>query len=316
MRLELKAKHYLGIGVALAIVLTDFVFLFSFAPGMIGPKKWFFAPIFVVGIFLGALPFFQDFLAEKKRQKELETKFLEFVRNLGEIVRSGVSIPQAIIQVRQAGANYGALTPYIEKLANQIEWGYPLNDALTIFAKDTKNVVIRRSVGIVIQAEKSGGDLAAVLGAVSGSVLEIKKLKDEQKSQAYGQMIQGYIIFFVFIGIMIVMQVYLIPKLSEISGEVVAGLSASFAGSGAGEKTDLTSVFLGTIVVQGLFAGLMLGKFSEGSFTAGVKHAVIMILGGYLLMTTISGLLGAGSSAVTTGTAVAVALLVRRQWAR
>src|SRR3989344_4540027 len=252
MRLEVKAKHYLGIGVALAIVLTDFVFLFSFAPGMIGPKKWFFAPIFVVGIFLGALPFFQDFLAEKKRQKELETKFLEFVRNLGEIVRSGVSIPQAIIQVRQAGANYGALTPYIEKLANQIEWGYPLNDALTIFAKDTKNVVIRRSVGIVIQAEKSGGDLAAVLGA----------------------------------------------------------------GSGAGEKTDLTSVFLGTIVVQGLFAGLMLGKFSEGSFTAGVKHAVIMILGGYLLMTTISGLLGAGSSAVTTGTAVAVALLVRRQWAR
>src|SRR3989344_2819588 len=101
MRLELKSKHYLGIGVALAVVLT----------------------VFVVGIFFGTLPFFQDFLAEKKRQKELETKFLEFVRNLGEIVRSGVSIPQAIIQVRQAGANYGALTPYIEKLANQIDWG-------------------------------------------------------------------------------------------------------------------------------------------------------------------------------------------------
>src|SRR3989338_3966454 len=216
---ELKIKYIVGVALALAVCITDVILFFSLNPASFGPKEWYFAPLFVIGVFLAAFPFIQDVLAENRRQKELEVKFLEFVRSLVENVRSGVSIPQAILQVRTAGANFGPLTPYISKLANQIEWGYPLHDALTIFGKDTRNMVIRRSVAIVIQAEKSGGDLAAVLEAVAGSVLEIKKIKDEQKSQAYGQMIQGYIIFFVFIGILIVLQVYLIPKLGEIGSE-------------------------------------------------------------------------------------------------
>ena len=215
MRIVLTWKHYLGITLGAIIIVLDFIFFFNFLANF-GPAKWYFAPIIVIGLFAAGIPFVTAIMDENQRQKEIEVKFLEFVRSLVENVRSGVSIPQAILQVRTAGANFGPLTPYISKLANQIEWGYPLHDALMIFGKDTGNMVIRRSVAIVIQAEKSGGDLAAVLEAVAGSVLEIKKIKDEQKSQAYGQMIQGYIIFFVFIGILIVLQVYLIPKLGEI----------------------------------------------------------------------------------------------------
>lgn len=295
------------------IVLLDFIFFFRFT-SPVGPSAWYFSPIIVLGLLAAGFSFVQDVLRESERQREMELKFLEFVRNLVETVRSGVSIPKAILQVRSSGAEFGALTPYITKLANQIEWGYPLHQALTIFGNDTKNPVVKRSIAIVIQAEKSGGDMAAVLEAVSSSVLEIKKLKDERKSNAYSQTIQGYIIFFVFVAIMIVMQVYLIPQLSKIGGDVASGLAGAIGAgaAGGGKASDLGPIFLETIVVQGIFAGLMIGKFSDGDFRSGLKHSLVMVVGGYLIMTTIAGLFESSEGA--KGAATAVFLFARLRW--
>lgn len=291
--MELKIKHYIGMILGFLILVIDFVLFFSFTGETIGPKEWYFSPILVIGALIGTITFILDFLEENKRQKELETKFLEFVRALVETVRSGVSIPQAIVHV--SNVNYGSLTPYIQKLAHQVEWGYPLHDALTIFANDTNNSVIKRSIAIVIEAEKSGGDMGSVLESVTQSVFEIKKIKEERKSNSYTQTIQGYIIYFFFVAIMVVLQVYLIPKLGSVGGELGQGLGTIGVGSlGAGAgggNIDFGPIFIATIIVQGLFAGLMLGKFAEGDYKSGLKHSLIMVIGGYLVISTAIGLI-------------------------
>ena len=293
MRQELVFRHWAGIGFGSAILLSDLIFFFSFITPF-GPKIWYFNPLFVVGSFIIALPFILDFFAEQKRQKEMEEKFLEFVRSLVESVKSGVSIPRAVQHT--SASNYGSLTPYVKKLATQIEWGYPLHEALTVFVTETNNPVIRRSIAIVMQAERSGGDMGSVLESVTNSVLETKRIKEERKAQAYNQIIQGYIIYFIFIIIMLVLQVYLIPKLGEIGGEVMVGLSGAGVGESvsgaAGGGMDLGAIFLVTIIIQGLFAGLMIGKFAEGNFKVGLKHSIVMVLSGYLLMNMTVGILG------------------------
>lgn len=288
----LKTEHYAAfVGMLLAII-ADIILSFG---------KWYFFPILVVVVLLGILPFILDFFNEIKRQKEIETKFLEFVRNLVETVRSGVNIPQAIAQVKNSGANFGALSPYVNKLANQLEWGYPLHNAFTVFAKDTRNPVIERSVSIVIQAEKSGGDMASVLEAVTQSVLEVKQIKDEMKSSAYNQIIQGYVIFFVFVGIMIVMQIFLLPKLGDIGSEIGGSIGGMMGGGGTSpvEKADLSPIFILTVIVQGLFAGIMLGLFSEGKISPGIKHSIILMTVGYLIITVMTGIAGTPEPAAT-----------------
>ncbi len=291
MKIEIKTKHKLFMSAGFLIILADFIFFFNFLKDF-GPSIWYFNPVLVVGILLGTFPFITDFMNETKRQKELEFKFLEFVRNLVENVRTGISIPQAIVY--SARTDYGALSPYVRKIANQIEWGFPLQQALTTFANDTKNDVIKRSVAIVIEAQKSGGDIGAVLQSVTESVWEVKKIKDERKSSAYTQTIQGYIIYFFFVAIMIVMQLFLIPKLGAIGGDLGSGLGTIGVGSlggggGSGTAIEFAPIFIATILIQGLFAGLMLGKFAEGDFKSGVKHSLFMAIGGYLIMSTITG---------------------------
>ena len=287
MEIKIKSKHIAGFVIGFIILILDFMLFFDFSTLSI-ESRWF-RPMIVIGFLFMGIIFFLDFLNENKRQKELELKFLEFVRALVETVKSGLTVPSAVVAI--SNANYGSLTPYIKKLAYQIEWGYPLHDALTIFAEDTKNKIIKKSVAIVIQAERSGGDMSLVLQAVTNSVVEVKKIKEERRTGAYSQIVQGYMIFFIFIITMLILQKFLLPKLGELGTEVMSGLSGTLPGfSGVTQAPmDFGSVFIGLILIQGFFAGLMIGKFSEGDLKAGLKHSVIMMVLGYVLITTIIG---------------------------
>ena len=280
--MEIKHYHITAIIISVLIIAFD-IYRFYGTPWLM--------PLFVVGAFLGGLPFLIDFLRENKKQKEIETKFLEFVRALVENVKSGIPIPRAILQI--SDEDYGALTPHVKKLANQLEWGFPLREALEIFANDTRNSVIRRAISIVMEAERSGGNMTEVLEAVTNSVYSIKKIKEERRSTTFSQIIQGYIIFFVFIIIMLVLQIYLIPKISTLGTEVTTGggLGASPLGVsfGAGTQTfKFETIFTWLVIIQGFFAGLMIGKFSEGELKAGIKHSVALVVIGYLIISTVT----------------------------
>jgi archaeal flagellar protein FlaJ len=280
--MKFKKEYLIGIGFGLVLVAFDYFYLFE--------TRWFYAAI-VLSIGIGLIQVWFDLLRENQRDKEVEEKFLEWVRALVGTVKSGISIPAAVVQVSRK--DYGALNPYTIKLANQIEWGIPVRKALLTFSNDTNNKVIKRAVSIVMEAEKSGGDIENVLVSVTNSVVNVKKMKAERKSSAYSQIVQGYIVFFIFIGIMLLMQIKLFPLLEGMSGGLGGALSSvGFGGGaigGAEQTVDLDKIFFMLTMIQGLFAGIMVGKFSEGSLKQGLLHSAILMMSAALLITTIKG---------------------------
>ena len=282
--MEIKTRHIMGIMFGAGILLLDFLFLYPINVG-------FFRAVIAVAVFVAIFQFWLDALAEAKRQMEIEEKFLEFARSLEETVRSGIPIPKAIIEI--SDAHYGPLSPYVKKLARDIQWGIPMRESMMNFARRTKNNIIKRSITIVIEAEQSGGNIQDVLAAVTASVLQIKKIKEERRTNTFSQMLQGYIVFFIFVGIMVVLQIYLLPQLSEISGTALAGIGS--ISSILEPKTEVPStinfdlIFTFLILVQGFFAGLLIGKFAEGNYKVGLKHSLILMLFGYLIFTAVTG---------------------------
>ena len=107
MRHTFKEKYWIGIIAALILLGFDFYLYY-----ILGSKRWFFSLI-VVSITIGWLQFWMDFFAENKRQKEIELKFLEFIRNLVDKVRSGVTVTKGIVNV--ADEDYGPLSNYVKK---------------------------------------------------------------------------------------------------------------------------------------------------------------------------------------------------------
>ncbi|MBN2567391.1 type II secretion system F family protein [Candidatus Woesearchaeota archaeon] len=289
-RLQFDLRHSLTMGMGLILIGLDAVFFFG-TP--------LFIPLIVVAVTLGWSQYWIDFFRERAAQGQYEAQFGEFVRNLVAGIKSGMPVSRAIIHV--AKNDYGALSPHVKKLANQIEWTIPVHKALVNFGAATRNPIIARAISTVIEAEQSGGNIEDVLESITISLMEIKKIKQSRKASIQGQVIQSYIIFFVFLGVMIIIQNLLIPYISsmEASGFGIGEGGINLAQTRAVQIEEsmaidyrslprffetfglwlvsLHGIFLSLTLVQGLFAGLVIGKLSEGDIQAGIKHSLILM---------------------------------------
>src|SRR3989338_5804602 len=263
--MEIRKQHWFGIifGVIVAVVGAILFWNNNLLYLVVG-----------IGVLIGVTPFMLTLMQESKDEKEKEEMFIEFSRSLVESVKSGTPIVKSIINIQNKP--FGVLSPHIKKLANQVALGIPLTRALVIFARDVDNLTVSRAVALIGEAERAGGDIGTVLESVATSVAEINKLKKERRAAIYNLVVQGYIIFFIFIAIVLVMQFKILPILGDI------GQGANFNSFGVIESSatpsgteDVSRAFFYLLIAQGLFIGLFIGKLTEGNIKAGIKHSFV-----------------------------------------
>jgi flagellar protein FlaJ len=273
---SIKKPQIIGIIVALVVIVLSLIFLRDSE-----------VLYFLLGIsfVIAGLPFFVSLILESREARNKEEMFLEFARNLVESVKAGTPISKSIINIRNK--DYGSLTPYIQKLANQISLGIPVKTALETFARDIKSKTITRAVTIISESEKAGGRIEDVLDSVAKSVAQIEKLRKERKASMYNLIVQGYIIFLIFIVIMLVMQFKILPIAAGLGGQIGTGETSAYGGDfggllgASGERAtpeQLARPFLYLLIIQGFFIGLVIGKLSEGKIRAGLKHSFVLVL--------------------------------------
>ncbi|MEI6732089.1 MAG: type II secretion system F family protein [archaeon] len=281
--MKLKKIHWIGLVFGILMIATS-AFLFL---GKNNNLMYFMSGLAVTII---VIPFVMDTILANKNEQEIDEKFLEFSRNLVESVNTGTPISKSIVNSKRN--NYGVLNPFIEKLANQISLGIPVNTALMTFAEDVGSPVIGRAVALMREAERAGGQIEYILESVAKSMAEVEKLKKERKAAISTLVVQGYIIFFIFIGIMLVMQYKILPLTAGIGSfgnmgslSVSSITQASSAPAKAVDIQEFSKPLLYLLVTQGLFAGLTIGKLAEGSLKNGIKHSFILAIAALLIYT-------------------------------
>ncbi len=280
--MELNRSHYVGIAIGAIVLVVALILM----------KTDYFFFLLGIGIILASLPFVLSVIQKNKEDAEKEKMFLEFSRNLVESVKSGTPINKSILNVKNK--SYGALTPHIQKLANQISIGIPLRQALEIFSKDVRNRTISRALVLIGQAEKAGGNIGGILEAVGEAVSMSDKLKRERLSSISALISQGYLIFFIFIVIILVMQFKILPMISGLSGSGMESLGGVMS-MGGGTQIDpksLSGSFLILLIVQGFFTGLTVGELSEGNIKAGIRHSFILMVAAFLIFTGVNLIFG------------------------
>ncbi|MDO8468105.1 MAG: type II secretion system F family protein [Nanoarchaeota archaeon] len=274
--MELTKMHWIGIIAGLIVI--GFSFLFT--------GSNFFMVIIGIGFIIVALPFVIEIIIEARRNSEKEEMFIEFARSLVESVKTGTPISKSIINMKNKP--FGILSPNIQKLANQISMGIPLRIALQTFAKDVDNKTITRSLVLIGQAERAGGDIGEILESVAGAVSLSDRLNKERRAAISTLVVQGYIIFFIFIIIILIMQFKIIPLISGIAdiGTINNAGVSSGLNLGGGTPIDaktISGAFLYLILIQGFFSGLTIGKLSEGNIKSGIKHSFALMLMSFVI---------------------------------
>lgn len=261
-----------------SVVISSVVFAVDFI--LFIQQIQIFSSIAIFAVLTFAFPIMLFVYNGYRQKKQMEEMFPIFLRDFVETIRGGVTLPQAFKALRKN--DYKTLTPLVGKIAAQLDWGIPVDTVLMNFSKETESKLITRIISSVIESHRFGGNLADTFEALSNTSLEVEKLRQERRLYLQSQMLTGYIIFFVFLAVIIGLGKFLVPSLSEVSA---AGLG-TLTGGGA-SPTDLSAqykiIFRNLILLQGLFAGLAVGKMAEGSEISGVKHSMIMMVVGIVV---------------------------------
>ncbi|MCD6477428.1 MAG: type II secretion system F family protein [Candidatus Aenigmarchaeota archaeon] len=259
-----KEREYLVLG-SFVIGVTIIVMNFLLFQGVVQV----FTTINILGASLIVGPATIAKYVEYKKSRKIESMFPNFLSDVVSGTQSGMTLTQSI---KAASKNeYGPLSPYVKKMASQIDWGIPFDQVLKGIAKELRSKLIDRTVSTIIETHRSGGSISDVLESVSTSVTEVERIKEERKAHVYSQILTGYVIYFVFLGVIIGLQKFLIPTLS-FTGVSQFGVPSTKESTG-----NYNTVFQNLIVIQGLFSGLAIGKMSEGSIMAGLKHVIVFI---------------------------------------
>jgi flagellar protein FlaJ len=231
--------------------------------------------------------------AKEKHIHEIETRLPDFLRDVAEAGRFGMTLADAIV-VASSG-RYGELTPEIKKMAAQIEWGVPASEAIRLFATRVKTPLVVRMSSIIMKANDAGGNVADVLTMVSHDAKETILTDEERGVTMQTYVLVVYIAFFVFIATILILQGQFLPKMEEAGASVSEQAEKAGIGEipGVSIQTDIipavSFVFLLSVIVHAVGDGLLAGVIQKGSISIGLRHSFIMLLSGFLSLRILFG---------------------------
>ncbi len=271
-----EEKKFLGIIPKKYKLLTISIFFAAFLVFLsITIVPYEFYGLFIgTAVMVGFIPYSISTYLNKKKILQIEDNLPAFLRDLAESRKTGMTLPQAIY--KSSKVDYGALTPEVRKMSNQVSWGIPFDKVLQDFANRIGSKFTERSVEIIIEAEKSGGALADTLDSVARDAHLIKESEKERKSKLSQQAMIMYAIYFLFIAIVVSLQRLMIPMISS-RGFAVSTMDP------AAVIAFYKNLFFSMIIIQAVFNGMLAGQIAEGSPVIGLKHSAIFLTVGVIV---------------------------------
>ncbi len=207
-----------------------------------------------------------------KWRKAIDEHLPDLFRNIVQAQEVGMTLPKAIEDASKR--DYGPLTSELKKMTTQISWGANFEDALLAFGNRVGTVLTMRIVPMIIEASRSGGRAEKVFDPMGKFLQSTIMLEKERRTQTRPYIAIIYIALFVFL-----FTIVLLFKTFFTNVEGMALFSMPTM-----SPTDLQRIFLHMTLIQGFFGGLVSGKMGEGSISAGLKHSLIMMLLGYVVL--------------------------------
>ena len=232
----------------------------------------------VAAILMGMGPYGFYHNMQVKRTSMMEAHFPDFLRDLAESKRAGMTLTQALLTT--AKGKYGGLTDEIRKMAAQITWGVPFVDALHRFGERARTPLIQRSTSLIIEANNAGGNVVDTLEAAANDAREIKQIKVERRQSMSIYVIIIYLAFLVFLAIIEILYTQFIPEIHK----AVSGVAGASVGGMTFVPFDVgvyKTLFFHSALIQGIGGGLVAGVMEEGKAAAGLRHVFIMVIIAY-----------------------------------
>ncbi len=218
-----------------------------------------------------------------KKIREIESRLPDFLRDVAEGGRFGMTLAESI-KVSSRG-RYGRLTPEIQRMASQIDWGVPATDAIRLFIDRVDTPLVRRMTTIVIKANEAGGNVADVLDMVAHDARETLLNRNERSIAMSTYTVVIYVAFAVFLATIFILNSTFLPRMIE-AGTQISSDAPDIGGVPVQIKSDVIPqvqlIFVISVVIHAFGDGILAGVLQDGRIANGFRHSFIMLLIGLI----------------------------------
>ncbi len=241
---------------------------------------------FVIGVLVLIAPYGFIASARIRRIHRIEERLPDFLRDVAEAGRFGMTLPDAIVVASRG--RYDLLTAEIKKMASQLEWGVPVSTALRLFRERVQTPLVSRVVSIIIKANEAGGNVADVLTMVARDTRDVQITQKERQIAMLTYVTVIYIAFYVFLVTIFIMAGVFLPQMITAGQNIASSGGGNAAASGISLNFQAVPVlflaFMVAVIVHALGDGIMAGVIFNGRLSEGFQHATVMLLSGWLFM--------------------------------
>ena len=229
---------------------------------------------------------------EQNRITEIEKRLPDFLRDVAEAGRFGMTLSKAIVS--SSKGEYGRMTPEIRRMASQISWGVSATEAMVLFAKRVDTPLVHRVTGLVIKASAAGGNIADVLTMSSVDTKESQNLFQERKTTMSTYVMVIYIAFFVFLVTVLILNTTFLPRMEEVTkssglSDVDISDAPTTVTISAESIPKIRELYLYAALVHAVGDGILAGVITNGKVANGLKHSFVMVLAAWVILRIFAG---------------------------
>jgi len=253
------------------IILYSFIQLLDYL-NFINLGIFFYWDLFFISvlILIGPVGIFQYF--ELKKKKEMQEKLPDLLTELGDSLATGMTIFDSVKTAEKG--NYGRLNPEIKKMKSQLSWNISIKNVLYDFAYRMKSAIVQRIAIVLDKGLMMGGKTPRIFKATASEVEQVNQLEFQRKSVMIIYALVIMVCFFVFLGIIMILDVTIFSVFLEIQQkQALSSQSIGILQLTVVDPVLLKYTMYSFVFVQSIGAGLLAGFMVDGKLASGVRFS-------------------------------------------
>ena len=193
------------------------------------------------------------------------------LRDVAEARKAGLGPEKCVIRATKR-KDFGLFNKVANGISNKLEWGMSLEDIFQFIKKETTDFQILINFRVLFEIISSGGgnvNTLNTLADISEKIRNIEKAKRE--------MLKPYVLVgFMLIGITGFTTLLVIDSLTSLGTELETDIAKkSTLQLESNSRFELLGI---AILAQSWLSGLFLGKITTGSYSAGFRYSIILVI--------------------------------------
>ena len=187
-----------------------------------------------------------------------------FLRDLTEVRKTGLSPEKCIESLSHR--EYGIFSKELRKISSEISWGISLKKVIMDFISRTRSWMTQIVMFLLVETIDVGGGTISMIESLARFNNLTQEVEKEKKMAT-----RPYIMMPYFAALLLVATTSMM--LSFTTGTIGTG------GTGPAKNIDwVRAIFTTSCIFHSYLIGIVAGKISEESISAGFKHAAILVI--------------------------------------